>query len=303
MKKIPSFLLKTYNGNPNEEILFVRQGVDNDMYSFFDLSGQKKIIRVSRNKSIKDVKKEKELLEELYAAGAKVLTIVKSVNNREVTILNGQPVICFNYIENDPRVDSNEVYQAGLALGEFHTVSKNIHSQLSRTLFTEYDRALKNQEIIPKTFIGGQEFILDVKRTLTLSKEKTAKTGFIHNDFNNTNVLLKNGKVEYIIDFDLSCQGPLIADAAFGSVSWSTKNGEYLPDKNNFHSFVDGYNQSAPIKFGVNTDFCFWAAFSCLSIACDLLCDCLENNTFNITDVNQSWMYQRFRYYISKDSL
>ncbi len=303
MKKLHNFLVENYFADPKNIPSFIQKGVDNDSYSFITTSGEKKVARISRNKKLEELLWEFELMSELRKNNARTVNIFFPANKKNCLLFNSNPITCFDFIEHIPTVNNTKlVYEAGVTLYEFHQVSKQIklNIQNNRTIFTEYKRVLANQDIIAEKYVNGDYFIKNVKKVFDIAEKQKIDCGIIHNDYNTANVLFNKDKIPTIIDFDLSCYGPLIMDVAYGAVCWSTKNGDYLPDVDMFKQFVEGYNKFAPHKINIDGLFFFWAAFSCLSIACDLFCDSLVSNTYDIKNVSQSWMYQRFEYYIDK---
>lgn len=306
MKELHKFLVDNYSASSKKLPTLIQKSVDNETYLFITNTNQKKIVRISHTKKITAINNEVKLISQLQLCGIKTPAIVMSAKGKLCQLFNGNPVVCFDYIDHDNITDEynkNAIYQAGRALGEFHSKSRNIGYQNGRHVYSEYERTLKNYQDIIRTYSNGKVFIDNVKKTLNKAKINKDKYGLIHNDYNVANVLFKKNKLQSIIDFDLSCEGPLIIDVAYGAVCWSTKNGEFNPQKDDFKQFVKAYNDSSPFKVKIDEKLFFWAAFSCLSIACDLLCDSLKDNNFNIKDIYDSWMYRRFEYYINKRQL
>lgn len=308
MDELLKLLADFYSADTNQPVELIREGVDNNTYSFYTRAGRKVVSKINGREKPEFVAGEIALIESLKKGGARVATVITAIDGSDYKILNNKTVVCFEFIDNNPidhgskyQADINRVGKAGYALGKFHGVSikLKLDSKHRKTIFSELERAILNRKKIMNNYKGGDKFIKDVENALIKSKKGSFDWGVIHNDYNISNVLFKESRMKAIIDFDLACNGPLLMDVGFGAASWSTANGSVVPQEEAFKSFINGYNKSSPIKVTKDRKLYFWTAFSCLNIACDLLCDSLTNNIYSISDVNQSWMYGRYKHYIS----
>lgn len=312
MKKIKEKLIRKYSANPRKPLELVREGIDNDVYIFHNRNNTKIIARINKTGRIPSLKFEVKLINKLVKSNVPTAKIVPTKDGEYFKKVNSrQAIICFEYVEGTP-IDCGPEYtpkislvkQAGAALGQFHqaTINLNLEEKRKRTIYTELEKALINSKNIIHTFQGGKLFINEVKNALKKAKKESSKSpqGVIHNDYNTSNILFKNKKLQAILDLDWACPGPLLMDVGYGAMSWSTAEKDAKPDKKSFNTFINSYNSISPVKVKFNDNLWFWTAYSCLYLSCSFLSRMAIDNEYNLTSVKQSHMYQRFLHYIEK---
>ncbi|MFO8053349.1 MAG: phosphotransferase [Candidatus Omnitrophota bacterium] len=314
MKKIKEILIREYSAKPKKSLELVREGIDNDVYIFYNRNNTKIIARINKTGQIPSLKFEVELINKLVKSKVPTAKIVPTTSGKYFKKVNSrQAIICFEYVEGAP-IDYGPEYtprlslvkQAGAALGQFHqaTINLNLEEKRKRTIYSELEKALINSRKIINTFQDAETFINEVKKTLEKAKKGVFKSsqGVIHNDYNTSNILFKNHKLQAILDFDWACPGPLLMDVGYGAMSWSTAEKDAKPGKKAFSAFINSYNSTSPIKVNFNNSLWFWTGYSCLYLSCGFLSRMAIDNEYNLTSVKQSHMYRRFLYYIKKTS-
>lgn len=314
MEKIKEILIRKYSANPKKPLKLIREGIDNDVYIFYNRSNAKIIARINKTEQIPSLKFEVKLINKLVKSNVPTAKIVPTTSGEYFKKVNSrQAIICFEYVEGTP-IDYGPEYtpqislvkQVGAALGQFHqaTINLNLEEKRKRTIYTELEIAISNKKEIIDTFKDGQIFINIANKTLQRAKEKEkqAISGIIHNDYNTSNILFENTKLQAILDFDWACPGPLLMDVGYGAMSWTTAEKDVKPNKEAFEVFVDQYNENSPTKADYDKNFWFWTAYSCLYLACGFLSRMAIDNEYSLTSVKQSYMYRRFLHYIEKTS-
>lgn len=301
-----NILSKNYSFDNSQDLTLLRKGTDNDVYVFFSKNGKKIIARVGKRKIASSIKFEIGLIEALIRNRVAVAPVVKTLSKKEfVELSDGTAIACFEFVNGKPVELNNNIpdvsliKQAAKALGKFHqaTINLNLNPTGRRTIYSEFERALELKQKIVVMFTDGKEFIGNVKETLERAKDIKTVWGIIHNDYNPSNILFQNSKLMSIVDFDWACPGPFLIDVGHGAVTWSTKEEEIEPDEKDFDEFIRSYRQISPLGKFNDQELYFWAAYSCLYLAANFICDSTINNKYGITRTDQSWMYKRFKYY------
>ncbi len=312
MDQIKQILVDNYSADPKQPVDLIRDGIDNDVYTFYTLDNQKVIARINKTGKIPSLKFEVKLVEELINQNVPTAKIIPNSEQKLFTkISSTQALVCFEFIQGKP-IDYGPDYvpeedlvnQAGSALGQFHhaTLNLNLDESRKRTIYTELENALNNKTKIINTYNDGKSFIYEVKTALEKAKNKEFESpdGIIHNDYNASNVLFKNKQLQAILDFDWACPGPLLMDVGYGAMSWSTAEKDTEPNKKAFNAFVNNYNSTSPLEVVLDGNFWFWTAYSCLYLGCGFLTRMANNNKYNLTSTTQSHMYRRYLHYIKK---
>jgi Ser/Thr protein kinase RdoA (MazF antagonist) len=312
MKCIKQILVDNYSADSKEQINLIRDGIDNNVYTFRTLDNQKLIARVNKTGQIPSLQFEVNLVKELIDRNVPTAKVVPSKNNELfIEITPKQALVCFEFIQGHPIEygpdyvpKTSLVKQAGSALGIFHQATLNLSLKIARkrTIYTELENSLTNQTNIINTYNDGESFINGVKDTLSKAKSNKydSPAGIIHNDYNTSNVLFKNMNLQAILDFDWACPGPLLMDVGYGAMSWSTAEKNTKPNETAFCTFISSYNLTSPLNVILNNKFWFWAAYSCLYLGCGFLNRMAVNNQYNLSSSSQSHMYKRYLYYLKK---
>jgi Ser/Thr protein kinase RdoA (MazF antagonist) len=223
-------------------------------------------------------------------------------------LIDGKVAVLFNFLEgHHVEVDKDhlpsvvQAYNAGKGLGLMSNISSGFKSSSprKRNIFSEFERALALSNIFTEQFEGGKEFINQINKAINFGKNQNEIEGFIHNDYRPGNVFFSD-KNEFagIIDFDWSCNGPLIKDLALAVVEWSFPDGGVEPDTLIFDAFLDGYNSVATHKWLKNKKLYSWIKFTTLSDAATYFCDLAEDPT-STKKIIRSYMYRKYLFFFN----
>lgn len=296
--------LQNYDIKETNPIILLRESGDNFVY----IVGEKykKVLRISKRLPIEDVKFEYEAVKHLSDGGMIVPEWLMTKTGDFYTLINGNVAVLFDFlnghhieVDKDHLPSVAQAYNAGKGLGFMSNISSGFKSSSprKRNIFTEFERALTFSKIFMEQFEGGKEFIDQVKKAITFGSSQKEIEGFIHNDYRPGNVFF-NDKDEFsgIIDFDWSCNGPLIKDLALAVVEWSFPDGRTEPDFTIFDSFLDGYNSIATHKWLKDERLYSWIKFTTLSDAATYFCDLAEDST-STKKIIRSYMYRKYLFF------
>lgn len=203
--------------------------------------------------------------------------------------------------EHKPSLDA--VHNAGLALGQLHTITEDVQIPHKRTrnIYTEVNRISTNKQKFAGMFEDGEDF---AQKVATLTEELQSEdqpSGIIHNDFRPQNTLFKGDELQAVIDFDWSCDGHLIKDLGLALAEWSYPSGAPEAWEDVFDTMLIAYNKTAPHKIEKSDQLYRWIAFACLSDACTYFADVMEKTHTNDEKLKlRSYMYTKYKYFSSK---
>ena len=268
----------------------------------------KKILRISKRLPIEDIKFEYEAIKHLSIGGIIVSEILITKTGDFYTLINGNVAVLFNFlnghhieVDKEHLPSETQAYNAGKGLGFMSNISSGFisSSPRKRNIFSELHRAIASANLFTEQFEGGREFINQVKDAIDFGKNQNEIEGLIHNDYRPSNVFFNNSdEFSGIIDFDWSCNGPLIKDLALAVVEWSFPDGATEPDFTIFDSFLDGYNSVANHKWLKDEKLYSWIKFTTLSDAATYFCDLAEDPT-STKRIIRSYMYRKFIYFFN----
>ncbi len=303
MENINKALLE-YNLKETTPVVLLRESSDNFVYSIGEKN--KTILRISKRLPVEDIKFEYEAIMHLFNAGVTVPKCLLTKAGNFYTLINGNVAVLFEFIDGhhinidkDHLPTKTQAYSAGKGLGSMSNAAVSFKSSAprKRNFYTEFERVLKISDIFINQFEGGKEFIGQIEEVIKFGKSQTEVEGLVHNDYRSHNVFF-NDKDEFagIIDFDWSCNGPIIKDLALAVVEWSFPDGAIEPDFELFDVFLEGYNSVAINKVAKDQRLYSWIKFTTLSDASTYFCDLAEDAT-STKRIVRSYMYRKYTYF------
>jgi Ser/Thr protein kinase RdoA (MazF antagonist) len=281
-----------------------RDGSDNVVWNLETDSGKKYIARVSKRDMGDEISFEAEWLRYLKSKGLPVVPIVESKSGKGYGVLGDRrSVTVFEFIvgkhlpfDKNTKPNIKAVVSAAKTLALLHNASRGqtTPSSRRRTIYTELERALKNEGEIIEKITDGKEFVSASRRYLAL--RDSSEPVLVHNDYRVGNIMFNNNlDVLAILDFDWSCIGPAIKDVAHALAEWSFADGASAHWRDIYDIFLESYNEASGVKIYDDGRLREWVVFSCLSDTCTYIIDCLERG--EIKSVNGSYMYKKFLYF------
>lgn len=301
-------ILNSFGLADTTSITPLRESSDNSVYRVLDSDTY--ILRISKKLPVSDVQFEYEAMNHLRSKGLPVPNWISSLSGAPYVVTeDGAVAVLFTFIDgiHVPVTTTSlptleESYAAGEALGKIAQAGIDFKSEAprARTVFSELERSVLQKDHISEVVDGGAEFIEEVMRVLKLAHSTNYSQGLLHNDFRPSNVFFaKNHSVSGFVDFDWSCQGPLIKDVALAALEWSFPDGAEGPDEKLFGGFIEGYNATAPEQISNGKHLYLWIMVSALSDTATFLCDRLGSDQLPKRIVG-SYMYQKYRHFLKK---
>ncbi len=303
-------IIKQYDLSDLANPQFFRESADNIVYSVGDKD--KKILRISKRLPIEDIEFEFAIFEHLSRNNFPVSKWNKTKTGKIFAQDGNTIAVLFDFldgyqvnVDKDNLPNKNQAYTAGKCLALMHNVGLNFKTEFprKRNIFSELERALGKNKIFILELEGGKDFIKQVEWVIKFGEGDKSAKGLIYNDYRPGNVIFKNdGEISGVIDFDWSCNAPIIKDLALAVVEWSFPDGRTEPDWELFNVFLAGYNSVAKTKYEKGTLLYSWIKFACISDACTFFADANEGQYSDkvINDAGQCYMYQKFLYFLKQ---
>lgn len=242
---IKKFINQKYNIKVNK-IETIGWGMMNTNYIIFSRNA-KHIFRQNNSKNLKQVQFEIEILRYLEQKNFPSPRIRKMTNNKDTAIFQKKPCWAYKYIEgeNFTVVIPAAIKQIGVLLGELHKLLRNFKPSVTKQTRDpeELKKIVKRnkQKMIHSRLISPKELIEFMEVELEkFSFPSRLPVGITHQDVKPDNIIVKNGKIEGIIDFDNAYRGVLLHDITT-TIIWTCFNDNKL----NFKlatAFLSGYN-------------------------------------------------------------
>lgn len=304
MDSIARNLLAMYAVAADASISLIRETEYNAVYKIRD-NGKAYVLRISKQLPREDLAFEIETLRFLTVNHFPAPEVFFTSSGKPYSE-NGEFLgTLFSYIHGmHVQVDTDhlpslaQTEQAGVMLGRMHQLTQGYApvATRSRTIFSELERAIASRDLLDARYEDASEFLGAVTAMLLFGKKSQRFCGLVHNDFRSHNVFFVNTDISGVIDFDWSCTGPMIKDVAHGALEWSFPDGRDEPDFKILQVFLDGYNQTAPEKINLDTEFYQWIMFAALADTSTYLLDRMAPEPDEKARI-RSYMYKKFRYF------
>ena len=302
-------ILQNYDIKETDQISLLRESADNFVYLVG--TNDKKILRVSKRLPIDDAKFEYDAVNHLSAGRMIVPKWLLTKTGDLYATINGSVAVLFDFmaghhieVDKDHLPTKIQAYNAGKGLGIMSNASVGFKSSSprKRNIYSEFERVMALSKVFTEQFEGGSDFVQQVKDAIDFGKSQKEIEGFIHNDYRPGNVFFSD-KDDFagIIDFDWSCNGPIIKDLALAVAEWSFPDGRNEPDFVLFDSFLEGYNSVALSKCEKTGRLYSWIKFTTLSDAATYFCDLAEDPTLS-KRIIKSYMYRKYVYFSNLDT-
>lgn len=216
-----------------------RYGLRNSNYLVTSKKG-KYVLKIYNFKSKKIVSAELRILRELSRNGFPCPKPIKQYSYK------GKPAVLFTYLEgsNPKKIDTKMAVQIGEALGDLHRLLDGKRLRVEKpgwdkkSFYLIYD---KNEKQMRQSHIKDVNYLLDFAAgEMRKFKDVKARLGIIHPDIKLENILIKDGKLSGILDFDDITHGVYIQNIAITSIMTCFPDGKF--NKSMFKALLDGYS-------------------------------------------------------------
>lgn len=229
-------------------IEFIDMGILN--LTFMLMTDKKKyILRIyEADRSLEEEKQEIELLEKI-SESIPVPRVIKNKKSEYITEYNNKKIALFNYIEGSI-LTSKDINQAIIReiawyLGKLHKFSENFNlKNFNRKTRIDLDFYL-NEIKKSKIEFEGKEKIFLLAQDLEKINFKSLPSGIIHSDIFLDNIIMKDGHINGIIDFNEAHYGPFVYDLAIVINFWirDKKFLSFQKENDMIRDFLNNYSR------------------------------------------------------------
>ena len=190
----------------------IKDGILNTNYLVFTSKGKFVLRVLEGHRSYEAEKEELDFLLELNTIIP--CSVPCSTVDGEVLIkYNGRMMSLFYFIEGEKLTEINENFltQIGRLLGKMHLFSKNKVLNRKTRIDEKYYFSKINMEQVPITE-EERKNLLSLYEKISMIDFSSLPCGVIHNDIFPDNILIKDGTISGVIDFNDSTFAPFIFD-------------------------------------------------------------------------------------------
>ncbi|MBT3397947.1 phosphotransferase [archaeon] len=205
-------ILSTYPIGEYKEHKYLEDVFENDVYILKTTKG-KYILKVLRNIKVGDMKEQLELIDFLYSKGLPVVKNIKDRKGREISKHGGKWLLIQGFVEGTCEQDFDKKLVKNIAghVGKMHKILLKSKFGVQRKKDHVYKK--RNLSSIKKHGLDKiqNELFKELNERIDRSKLKKAR---IHSDLTNVNLLIKDNKLNAIIDWDDSDYDYLVYEIA-----------------------------------------------------------------------------------------
>lgn len=242
------------------DISYIKEGVTNTNHLVVTKEG-KFLFKIYNFKRPEQVQFEVNVLRELEKYNFLSPRVVERKNGESIGEYEGKPCLVYVYIDGEVDRDwsASTLEQVGKYMGAKHSLLSDFSDRTkSGTFDLEEMKKLVDgglERFKEAEFPDSEELIEFVKTHLgKVSFPEDLPKGITHHDIKHENVILSNGKIAGIVDFDLTYYGVLLNDIAT-TIIWECFNGDDI-DIQKAQSFLDGYEDERPLTLVEQEHFC-----------------------------------------------
>ncbi len=253
-------LLQVFNlyGLKVSGIRCFKDGIINTSYCLDIEDGSKLVLRVYQNgdKSSDAIGKELDFMEKMNNSGIPVPSVMNNENRGKMTIFsdsNGKEwraiIMTFadgRHLKPDDLdiIPEFATYQAKMHLCSAK-LNKNSDVSNFKVMVDWMDKEFKETKskgISEETFIKIENIYTELKQDIELNYESILELPFgdVHLDYDSDNIIVSDGKIKAILDFDDISMQPFILDSA-NSIWWWLFNNKKEKYKDILQSYFSSY--------------------------------------------------------------
>lgn len=243
----------------------IRNGMINSSFEIVTDNGKKYVLRVyyKNGRTRKQIVTELDIIDYFMKAGIPVPKIKKNINGKLLTYFYDTKnktrwkTILIDFVYGRPLSPKDYLFISTCAeyQSKMHRLtidynnSRNIDSSFKdivRWMKDEHKNVIKN--LSNKIVLEYSKIVTDILLQLDTvdNKIKFLAAGYVHLDYDSTNIIVDNTSIRGIIDFDDLSYQPLILDSAFSLWWWLFFNkSSYI--KKILRLYIKGYERNRKI--------------------------------------------------------
>lgn len=234
-----------------------KNGIINTSYCLKTEDGSKLVLRVyqSGDKSNDAIEKELDFMDEMRKSGVPIPSIIVNIFDRKLTVFKDSVgkewrvvVITFARGRHLEPTDFEIIPEFAMYQAKMHLVSSGLNKNSEGSNFKamvdwmdkEFNE-IKSKGLIKEIFGKIEEIYNELKQNIESSFEEILALpyGDVHLDYDSDNVIIDNGKIKAILDFDDISRQPFILDTANSIWWWLLKN-----KKEDYEKILNSYFES-----------------------------------------------------------
>ncbi len=233
-----SVILQYITQSYNKEIIsctHIKTGVINSNYLCQTASGEEYIFKLYNFKNADELQFEIDILLHLEQKNFPCPRLIQKNDEKLVGEVENKPCVLYKYIpgELQSTVDETFLFEVGKVLGQLHVSMQDFTPQVQKSSWDPHDIAelveKRGNELVERNFLEAAELLSFVRVELQKYSFPDLPKGITHQDVKLENIVVQNGNIQALIDFDNSYYGALIHDLTTSIIWMCVKNEKISP--------------------------------------------------------------------------
>jgi homoserine kinase type II len=251
MKAFKQFLKDIY-GISAKSVDMIDGGLVNTNYKATSENGVY-VFKQYNQKSRDEVQFEIDVLQELESSDVPSPQLIMSKSGKVLSEFEGKPYVVYGYIQGNTVESMNELQlkQVGVLMGKLHASLKDFQPSVKKSAWEidELKKLVKDstESLHERGYANAKELISFVYSELEkFNFSNILPKGITHQDIKPENILIHEGSISGIIDFDNSYHGTLLDDIATTIIWTCFEDGELIQSR--VDALLTGYESIRPLE-------------------------------------------------------
>lgn len=224
---------------------------------------EKLIFTIFEELLFNEVKNLAKLLSYFAKNDIKTNRVIKNLDGEDVILVEGKPAMLKAFVNGEVISDlsDNQMFQIGVELARINLLSTPTYLPKNHNYGIDKYLQIANNSIDPKF----ESWLVDKVSQIEQFPISELPKGLIHSDLFSDNILFKGDNLAAIIDFEGSCDFPLIFDLGMAIVGCCVKEGEL--NLQGAKNLINGYQSVRLLKTLEKENLINFAIFSATATA------------------------------------
>jgi len=234
--------------DPTKTIEPMMHGISNSNYSIFTTDGEKRLLKVSNDKTKEQLLEEFKILDILKGSYPYSIAPFLTLKNELVYQFEELTGALFPFKKGStPLINNHSMDQLGKALADLH--STNIPNPEIRSYF---EIGQGTRELIdyleqkPESEFSKKALEIISLEKLSLIQDQSFPSGIIHGDFYFDNALFINHELNWVLDFEQAGFGPYILDLGIAISGSCLEQNQFSIEL--MEHYLSGYQKRRPLS-------------------------------------------------------
>lgn len=239
--------LLTQYGLATTDVVRIVEGVMNENYRCV-AEGQMYICKVYRYKTQQDIIPEIDILHDLSTRGFPCPRILSTLSNETVSLLEGKSCVLYPALSGEPMKEITEaiLYKVGGLIATLHTSARPAPALINKPSWDpediQYFLRESGDTVASYPFSIAKEIISFLRQEIPFyTFPDTLPKGVTHQDIKPENILISEGLITGIIDFDNCYYGTLLHDITT-TIIWTCIELHHFSEKK-IQALLSGYEE------------------------------------------------------------